>query len=158
MSRYLIDTNILVRIVSPRDPLKPVAVSAIDQLRRQQDLLSVAPQALMEFWAVATRPRENNGLGLAPDAAAHEVDRFAEHFPLVPEPPALYPRWRQLAHAHSVRGRQVFDARLAAIMIEAGINHILTFNADDFRRYSGIIAISPYTLTAHTSPEPTNET
>jgi predicted nucleic acid-binding protein len=154
MSRYLIDTNILVRIVSPRDPLKPVAVSAVDQLRRRQDLLSVAPQTLMEFWAVATRPSENNGLGLVPDAAAQEVDRFAEYFPLVPEPPTVYPRWRQLAHAHSVRGRQVFDARLAAIMIEAGIDHILTFNADDFRRYPGITAVSPHNLTAPTSPEP----
>jgi predicted nucleic acid-binding protein len=53
-----------------------------------------------------------------------------------------------------VRGRQVFDARLAAIMIEAGIDHILTFNADDFRRYPGITAVSPNNLTAPTSPEP----
>ncbi|HVO24765.1 MAG TPA: type II toxin-antitoxin system VapC family toxin [Candidatus Margulisiibacteriota bacterium] len=154
MSRYLIDTNILVRLVSPRDPLKPVALTAVDQLRRQQDQLSIAPQTLMEFWAVATRPPENNGLGLAPTAAAQEVDRFAENFPLVPEPPALYPRWRQLAQAHAVRGRQVFDARLAAIMIEAGIDHILTFNADDFRRYPGITPVSPHALTAPTAPEP----
>ena len=153
MTRYLIDTNILVRLVSPRDPLKPIAVSAVDQLRRRQDSLSVAPQSLIEFWAVATRPREANGLGLAPETAAQEVDRFADNFPLVPESPALYSRWRQLAQTHSARGRQAFDARLAAIMIESRIDHILTFNVDDFRRYPGITAVSPHTLTAPTPPE-----
>jgi hypothetical protein len=78
VSRYLIDTNILVRIVSPRDPLKPAAVRAVDTLRRRNDSLCVAPQKLLEFWAVATQPPEANGLGLEPEAAAQEVDRSRE--------------------------------------------------------------------------------
>jgi predicted nucleic acid-binding protein len=33
----------------------------------------------------------------------------------------------------------VHDARLAAVMLAHGVNHILTFNVDDFRRYPGIV-------------------
>ena len=38
---------------------------------------------------------------------------------------------------------QVHDARLAAAMLAHGLTHILTFNADDFRRYPGIVPITP---------------
>jgi predicted nucleic acid-binding protein len=152
MSGYVIDTNILVRLVSPRDPLKPIAVGAVDQLRRQHESVSVAPQNLIEFWAVATCAPEANGLGLTAEAAGQEVDRFVDNFRLIPESPAVYERWRQLAQTHAVRGRQVFDARLAAIMIEGSVDHILTFNVDDFRRYPGINAVSPHSLVVAASP------
>lgn len=154
MSRYLIDTNILARIVSPRDPLKPVAVAAVDALRRRNESLSVTPQNLLEFWAVATRPREANGLGLAPEEAAQEIDRFSQNFPLVTEPPDIYRHWRRLAEAHAVRGRQVYDARIAAVMIEAGIQYILTFNVDDFRRYPDVAAVSPHSFALAGTPPP----
>jgi predicted nucleic acid-binding protein len=47
-----------------------------------------------------------------------------------------------------VRGRQAFDAHLAAVMTESGLGRILTFNVDDFRRYPGITAVSPHEFTA----------
>jgi predicted nucleic acid-binding protein len=50
--------------------------------------------------------------------------------------------------------RRVFDAHLAAVMIESGVDHILTFNVDDFRRYPGITAVSPQSFSVpRTSPE-----
>ncbi len=45
--------------------------------------------------------------------------------------------------AHSVRGVQVHDARLAAAMRVHGIPYILTFNGSDFERYSGIGIADP---------------
>lgn len=59
---------------------------------------------------------------------------------------AVYGRWKQLVVAHSVRGRQVHDARLVALMLEHEIGSILTFNVGDFARYSEITAISPHDL------------
>jgi len=55
------------------------------------------------------------------EEAAQEIDRFSQNFPLLNEPPDIYRHWRRLAEAHAVRGRQVYDARIAAVMIEAGI-------------------------------------
>jgi predicted nucleic acid-binding protein len=66
---HLIDTNILVRLVRPQDPLNPAAARAVDVLKRRGEKTSVAPQNLIEFWSVATRPVEVNGLGMTPDEA-----------------------------------------------------------------------------------------
>jgi predicted nucleic acid-binding protein len=44
---------------------------------------------------------------------------------------------------HSVMGVEVHDAKLVASMNVYGITHLLTFNLTDFRRYSGITAVSP---------------
>jgi len=73
-------------------------------------------------------------------------------FPVLDDPPTTLHRWRQLVQSYGVKGRQVYDARLAAVMIESGISHILTFNVDDFRRYPGITAVSPYSLVAPSAP------
>jgi len=43
-----------------------------------------------------------------------------------------------------VSGRQVHDARLAAVMLAHGVSHVLTFNVEDFRRYPGIVTVNPH--------------
>ena len=40
-------------------------------------------------------------------------------------------------------GVQVHDARLVANMIIHGVVNILTLNAEDFRRYEGIVVLHP---------------
>jgi predicted nucleic acid-binding protein len=145
---HLIDTNILSRVIVVKDALSPMAEAAIDALQGRGEHLVVAPQNLMEFWAVATRPRQLNGLGLARESVVKEIERFESMFAILDESPAVYRRWRQLVEAHAVSGKQVFDAHVAAIMIESGVERILTFNVDDFRRYPGITAVSPHEFTA----------
>lgn len=152
MSSYLADTNILVRIIVPHDPLSPVAKAAISELKRQNAPVSVAPQSLVEFWAVSTRPLEANGLGLSTERAAEEIDRIQKMFRVLDDPAGTFRHWRLLVQTHAVRGRQAYDARLAAVMIELGIECILTFNVDDFRRYPGINAVSPQSLAAPLTP------
>lgn len=44
---------------------------------------------------------------------------------------------------HSVTGAKVHDARIVAAMKAHGIDHLLTFNTNDFKRYLEITAISP---------------
>jgi predicted nucleic acid-binding protein len=136
-----------------KDPLSDPARAAIDTLQQDGAGLLVAPQNLIEFWAVATRPVEANGLGLSVERAAEEVTRFEAVFRLADEPPGLFRRWRQLVEDHAVKGKQAHDARLVAVMIESDLDHILTFNVDDFRRYTDITAVSPSDLSApHTPP------
>jgi predicted nucleic acid-binding protein len=45
--------------------------------------------------------------------------------------------------AHRVSGVHVHDAKLVAAMIVHGIDQILTFNVDDFARYSEIQVVHP---------------
>ena len=62
--RILIDTNVLLRSVEAGHFHHQSSVEAIDILRRTGHELTITPQNLYEFWSVATRPLENNGLGM----------------------------------------------------------------------------------------------
>jgi predicted nucleic acid-binding protein len=66
-----------------------------------------------------------------------------KHFRLLPDSLATHQEWRRLVAAHSMRGVQVYDARLVASMAVYGIDHLLTFNVRDFQRFPGISAIHP---------------
>jgi len=135
----LVDTNVLLRWATRQDP----SVAATRALRRRGERLVISPQNAVEFWGVATRPGRSNGLGLAPGVALRLLGRIERRFPLEADTSAIYEEWRRLVAAHAVSGRQVHDARLAAVMRVHGIAQILTFNTADFARYPGITAIHP---------------
>ncbi|MGK7923008.1 MAG: hypothetical protein AB4080_23715 [Trichodesmium sp.] len=61
---YLLDTNILLRLRQTNHPQHSNALKATLLLKKKQEKLCIFPQNLMEFWVVATRPIEVNGLGL----------------------------------------------------------------------------------------------
>ena len=56
---------------------------------------------------------------------------------------AVYREWRKIVVKQRVTGVQVHDARLAAVMYVHGLRHILTFNAADFSRFDGLVAVHP---------------
>jgi len=62
---------------------------------------------------------------------------------LLPDSLATFKEWRRLVVTHSVNGVEVHDAKLVASMNTYGITHLLTFNVADFKRYPGIVVVSP---------------
>ena len=60
----LIDSNVLLRSLHPGHAHYALAENAISTLRLRDETLCIAPQNLVEFWAVSTRPQNDNGLGL----------------------------------------------------------------------------------------------
>jgi len=140
---YLVDTNILLRAAQPSHPAHTVAKGAVRSLLARGERLCVLPQNLIEFWAVATRPAESNGLGLEVDEAAAELDGLKTIFDLLPDTPAIYPKWETLVRTHQVKGKEAHDARIAAAMLAHGVTHILTFNGGDFKRFAGVTTIDP---------------
>jgi len=44
---------------------------------------------------------------------------------------------------HRVAGKQAHDARLVAAMLVHGVTHLLTFNTNDFKRFSEIMVVNP---------------
>ncbi|MCA1636295.1 MAG: PIN domain-containing protein [Acidobacteria bacterium] len=140
---YLVDTNILLRSVQPSHPMHVDAAGAVGKLSTQGEQLLIVPQNLIEFWAVATRPTESNGLGLSVDEAARELVRLKSLFPLLHDTAAIFPEWEGLVSRHQVKGKEAHDARIVASMLAHKVTHLLTFNTDDFKRYSQITAVNP---------------
>jgi predicted nucleic acid-binding protein len=144
--RVLLDTNILLRSAQPNHPVFSQATHAVAKLMRDGHLLFVCPQNIAEFWNVATRPAELNGLGFSQAEVVREIVSIENLFPVIPDVPAIYGAWKAIVRDHQVQGVKVYDARLVAIMTVHGIDSVLTFNSADFGRYSSISAILPSSL------------
>lgn len=142
MVQYALDTNVLLRAAAPTSTHHAAAVEAVKRLLAGGEGLFLAPQVLVEFWSVATRPVEVNGYGWPAENAEAKVTELLRQFPLLPETPAVFPEWLRLVSRHGILGRQVHDARLVALLNIHGVPHLLTFNVDDFRPY-GTLAVSP---------------
>lgn len=143
---YLVDTNVLLRLVQKNHPMRPDARRALVTLRRRGEELCITPQNIIEFWAVATRPLDKNGLGLTVDEATREIRKLRRIFKLRPDSLAIFAEWEQLVARYQVMGKQAYDTRLVAVMKAHGLSHILTFNTDDFKRFADITPVAPQTV------------
>jgi len=150
MTAYLLDTNVWLRAVQPPAPQHAVAVNALTTLLAQGDDVYITTQNIIEFWSVATRSADANGLGWSVAQVQLEVDRVRALFPLLDDTTAILNHWLTLVTTHGVVGRRVHDARLVAVMLAHNLGHVLTFNADDFRRFPEIVVVDPAEVVPHT--------
>ena len=139
----LVDTSVLARTLQPHDTLYAVADRAIERLLKQGQELNLLAQNLIELWVVATRPVEQNGLGMTAAAISVELERLKSMFILLPETPVIYPVWESLVVQHLVVGKPAHDARLVAGMLVHGVSAVLTFDKAGFYRYPGIEVVHP---------------
>lgn len=140
---YALDTNILARSIEPDHPRHDAASEAVDALMDRGESICVLAQSFYEFWVIATRPRQQNGLGLSAAEAQIKLDEFQKLFILKTDRAGIYAEWKRLIAQHVVMGRPAHDARLVAAMKVHGITHLLTFTVGDFKRFQGITIVSP---------------
>ena len=105
----------------------------------------MAPQVLIEFWVVATRPTAVNGLGWDPPVVEAAIQGLMQQFPLLTEGPAVFTTWLRLVST-GVRGKRAHDARLAAVALANGISQIITLNVADFADMAGVAPVDPRSL------------
>lgn len=146
--RILIDTNIIIRLAQPHNPLRPEIVTALQMLNAASHELCVVPQIFYEYWVVATRPVENNGLGMVTAVVKQSVLLLLQDFVLIGDVSGLFEQWLDLVSVHDVKGRNAHDARLAAAMKQHAVPRLLTYNSADFKRYLFVDAVSPAEIVA----------
>ena len=139
----LTDTNISLRLLQPQHPQSSMAATAVAELRARGADLCIAPQNLVEFWVVATRPVPLNGLGMSPLMATGEVRKLRGFFRLLEGKSGVADAWERLVAKHLVSGKLAHDAHLVAVMQVYSVTDILTFNGADFRRFPGITILDP---------------
>ena len=143
---WAVDTNVLLRTTDIGDVAQPVAEAATLALRRSGESLAIFPQNLIEFWAVATRPSANNGLGLSIVQAESQVNILKAMFVLLDDTPEIYSAWEKIVIRHQVMGKQAHDARIVAAMRLHNLSHLLTFNDGDFKRFNEIMVVNPHNI------------
>jgi predicted nucleic acid-binding protein len=140
---YLANTNVLLRLLQRSDPGHGVVCSALRTLHQRGEQICFAPQNLVEFWRVCTRPISANGFGLTVAETNRRAAVIERLFTLLPDGPAVHAEWRRLVVAHAVLGVQVHDARLVALMRVHALTNLITFDVGDFVRYPDISAVRP---------------
>jgi predicted nucleic acid-binding protein len=145
---YLLDTNVLLRIAQPGHSSHQEARSCVRSLLRRKESVFLIPQILFEFWVVATRPVDKNGLGLSVENVRRKIERAESFFDLHLDTPSIYREWLRLVEANRVAGVAAHDARIVAAMKVHGLTHLVTFNTSDFKRYDGseITVLTPTDL------------
>ncbi len=137
----LVDTNVLVYRVDPRDPRKQQI--ATETLRRgiAEGSLRVPHQAIVEFLAAVTRPLAG-GVPLLPAAEAHrEAEELLSQFDI------LYPNDALVRLA--IRGWAAyqlswFDAHLWAYAEHFGLGELISEDFQHERLYGTVRTVDPF--------------
>jgi hypothetical protein len=118
-------------------------MNVVDMIIRQGGECLITSQILIEFWVVATRPNDVNGLGWTTQKTQQEIDQILSQFSLLEESPDIFPLWFQLVTIYNIKGKRTHDIRLLAVMKAFNITHLLTFNPDDFIPIPNITILHP---------------
>ena len=137
-----IDTNVLIYATRRTTSEHVAARAALARLETEGRSLWISFQILREYLAAVTRPQATTP-ALPMATAIADVRRFQQAFCVAEDRPAVLDRLLALLGAHFGAGRQVHDANIVATMLDHSIHRLLTFNATDFKRFSGIIELEP---------------
>jgi predicted nucleic acid-binding protein len=145
-SGILIDTNVLLRLSRREDPQHGVVSSALEILGSRTPRFYFGLQNIAEFWNVSTRPKRQNGFGLTVHETKERIQVIEQTMTLLPDSTMSYRYWLELVTDYEVRGVQVHDARLVALMMSHQVRTILTLNSSDFSRFPMVQTIDPRAL------------
>jgi hypothetical protein len=120
----------------------------------QSDECFLATQVIIEFWVVATRPTEVNGLGWSVEQTRSMIDQLLARFPVLAESRQIFTNWLNLVTTNTVMGKRTHDVRLVAAMLANEMTHLLTFNPSDFAGISSITITHPQDLNPFDTNEP----
>jgi len=120
-----------------------MAIASVAALLAAGRSLCISSQVIYEFLAVATKPITDNGLGMSQSDADAQLAKLLSGIDVLYDSEAVATELRRLVVVYQVSGKKVHDARLVAVMTVFGVEELLTFNIDDFKRFRHIVAISP---------------
>jgi predicted nucleic acid-binding protein len=141
MTMILLDTNIILRSKQPHSPEYSIVTQKISQWALAGEQLVISPQTIYEFYSVATRPIEVNGLGLTVQQTHSEMIQLQKAYHILPENEKILPLWIKLVTDSEIKGKKSHDARLVAFMQSHQIKQIYTLNTEDFKRFEAIIQL-----------------
>jgi predicted nucleic acid-binding protein len=139
--RVMVDTNVLVAATDEGRPEHHDALTILNDWPAGHTTLCVSGQILREYLTVATRPTEENGLGLKPSEALGNVRAIRERTTLLAEDGKVADRLLGLLADVECSGKQVHDANVIATMLVHGVGTVVTRNLDDFARFDRYVSL-----------------
>ena len=134
-ARVMLDTNVLLAATDEGRAEHDQALGIVNDWPGHGTTLYTSGQIMREYLAVASRPAEQNGLGMRLADALANVRAFRARTSLLAEDGKVADRLLTLLDDISCSGKQVHDANVVATMLVHGIGTIVTINLVDFGRF-----------------------
>ena len=144
--RAVLDTNVLLAATDEGRDEHESAVASLNIWPGSGLVLYTSGQILREYLAVATRPADQNGFGMARSVAVANVRALRTRLHLLVEDEKVSDRLLEVLEAVECTGKQVHDANVVATMLVHGIDAVVTINVSDFARFGRqvhVIGLSP---------------
>lgn len=140
----LLDTNILVYAIDASSPHHVASRAVLDRAQSPDAALCVSPQSLTEFFSLVTNPRRVSSPISTEDAlAAVEALLALPGLEVLPVPLDVVTRWIELCRLHPVKGAEIYDLQIVAVMLGNNVKRICTLNGSDFAPFSEIAVETP---------------
>ena len=137
-----VDTNILIRATITSAPLHAQARTNLDELAESGAELWISPQVIREYMSNVTR-EQSYSQAIPMAQVLEQIQRFRTSFRVAEETTAVLDQMLALAAAVPLRGKQVHDVNIVAVMLAYQIPQLLTHNTADFKQFSNLIRIIP---------------
>lgn len=137
----LVDTNVLVYRVDPRDPGKQERAESFLRQGLMNGDLRIPHQAVVEFVAATTRLLPKGGSLLTPEEARRESEELTLQFPILYPDDALL---RLALRGWAAYGFSWFDAHLWAYAEHYGLGTLYSEDFQDGRVYGTVRIENPF--------------
>jgi uncharacterized protein len=139
-----IDTNVLLYASNSDAPEHGRAKALLEHLASGPELVVLLWPTVMGYLRIATHPSVFDRPLTASDAVANIDDLLSlPHVRVVGEGGRFWEIYRELSRDVPVRGNQVPDAHLVALMIDHGVSVMWTRDRD-FKKYGSISVKDPF--------------
>lgn len=147
----VVDTNVLIYSTVSGNPWHQQAREWLTTLQSKGRSLCVTTQILREYMVVLTRGTVFEK-SFSVDQVLAQIQTLLPSLTVLDEPLAAADLLRTLVQRYQVRGKNIHDANIVAVMLTHGVRRLATYNQADFRRFDEIVLES---LTAKDSSNAT---
>jgi len=134
----VVDTNVLVYSTISGNPWHQQARQWLATLQDEGHRLCVTTQILREYLVVLTRGTVFEK-SFTVDQVLAQVEALLPGLTVLDEPLAAADLLRTLVQRRQVRGKNIHDANIVAVMLTHGVRRLATYNQVDFQRFDEIV-------------------
>ncbi len=137
-----IDTNVWVAKIIEDHTFHNRAEAELVRRGENGDLLCVSSQLIRELISVCTLGR-NLSRPLKWEEIQQQLDALLAQTVFLSESELSTRKLIELGSRYTVIGKQIHDTNIVATMLTHGLTRLVTFNPDDFKRFTEIEVIVP---------------
>lgn len=139
--RIFVDSNVLLACSDGTRAAHENSIRFLEKAEKGDCRLFTCGQVFREYLVVATRPVDENGMGLSPEDSYENVQLFRKIIQMLDETSDTLAELVKMVKKYDLKGKRIHDANLVAVMRMYGLNHLKTWNPKDFSAFSELIMV-----------------